>query len=91
MGWAAARKLRRVIDNLRAILAIEMTTAARAIELRAPLAPAPATAAAVGVLRARVAGAGPDRWLAPELETAKELLASGAVVDAVNATIGPLL
>ena len=91
MGWAAARKLRRVVDNLRAILAIEMTTAARAIELRAPLAPAAATAAAVGVLRARVPGAGPDRWLAPELETATELLASGAVVDAVNATIGPLL
>jgi histidine ammonia-lyase len=91
MGWAAARKLRRVVDNLRAILAIEMTTAARAIELRAPLAPAPATAAAVGVLRSSVPGAGPDRWLAPELETAAELLASGAVVDAVNATIGPLL
>ena len=91
MGWAAARKLRKVVDNVRAILAIEMTTAARAIELRAPLAPAPATAAAVGVLRARVAGGGPDRWLAPELETANELLASGAVVDAVNATIGPLL
>jgi histidine ammonia-lyase len=90
MGWAAARKLRKVIDNLRAILAIEMTTAARAIELRAPLAPAPATAAAVGVLRASVPGAGPDRWLAPELEAANELLASGAVVDAVNATIGPL-
>jgi histidine ammonia-lyase len=68
-----------------------MTTAARAIELRAPLAPAPATAAAVGVLRSSVPGAGPDRWLAPELETAAELLASGAVVDAVNATIGPLL
>jgi histidine ammonia-lyase len=90
MGWAAARKLRNVVDNLRAILAIEMTTAARAIELRAPLAPAPATAAAVGVLRASVPGAGPDRWLAPELEAANELLASGAVVDAVNATIGPL-
>ncbi|MEP6659100.1 MAG: histidine ammonia-lyase [Acidimicrobiales bacterium] len=90
MGWAAARKLRKVVNNLRAILAIEMTTAARAIELRAPLAPAPATKAAVGLLRASVPGAGPDRWLAPELETANELLASGAVVDAVNATIGPL-
>jgi histidine ammonia-lyase len=40
MGWAAARKLRRAVDGLRRVLAIELLTAARALDLRAPLAAA---------------------------------------------------
>ena len=44
MGWSAARKLRRALDGLTRVLAIELLTAARGIELRAPLRPAPATA-----------------------------------------------
>ena len=37
MGWSAARKLRRALDGLTRVLAIELLTAARGIELRAPL------------------------------------------------------
>ena len=37
MGWAAARKLRRSLDGLGRVLAIEIMTAARGAELRAPL------------------------------------------------------
>ncbi|MFZ1411870.1 MAG: histidine ammonia-lyase, partial [Micropruina sp.] len=36
MGWSAARKLRRSVDALSRVLAIELLTAARGIELRAP-------------------------------------------------------
>ena len=61
-----------------------------AIDLRAPLAPAAGTGAAVGALRERVDGPGPDRWLSPELAAAEELLRSGAVLDAVESAIGPL-
>ena len=43
MGWSAARKLRRAVDGLSRVLAVEVLTAARGIQLRAPLAPAPAT------------------------------------------------
>ena len=39
MGWAAVRKLRRVIDNAVRVVAIEVMTAARAVELRQPLRP----------------------------------------------------
>ena len=35
-------------------------------------------------------GAGPDRWLSPELGAAEDLLRSGAVLDAVESAIGPL-
>src|SRR5215218_5011995 len=37
MGWAAGRKLRRAIDGLTRVLGIELLTAARAQDLRAPL------------------------------------------------------
>ncbi|HZQ28309.1 MAG TPA: histidine ammonia-lyase [Acidimicrobiales bacterium] len=90
MGWAAARKLRVVLTNLSRILAVELVTAARAVDLRAPLAPAPGTAAAVAALRERVPGPGPDRHVAPDLAEAEELVWSGAVVDAVERVIGGL-
>ena len=90
MGWGAARKLRRVVDNLRRILAVEWVAAARGIELRAPLQPAAGTAAAVSLLRRRVPGPGPDRWLSPELAAAERMLADEALVAAVEAATGPL-
>ena len=91
MGWGAARKLRRVVANLRRILAIEWVAAARGIELRAPLQPAEGTAAAVRLLRDRVAGPGPDRWLSPELAAAEQMLAAEALVPAVEESCGPMV
>jgi histidine ammonia-lyase len=90
MGWGAARKLRTVVDNLRRILAVELACAARALDLRAPLEPARGTGAARAAVRAAVPGAGPDRWLAPELAEVERLVTSGAVVEAVEGAIGGL-
>ena len=91
LGSGAARKLRRSVANLGRIVACELVIAARGLELRAPLAPAPGTAAALEALRAAgVGGAGPDRWQAPELAVAADLVTSGALLDAVQAAIGPL-
>jgi histidine ammonia-lyase len=90
MAWGAVRKLRTVIDNVTAIVAIETVCAARAIALRAPLVPAVATAAAVDRLRDVVPGPGPDRHLAPELAAATSLVRSGALLDAAQSVIGPL-
>ncbi len=74
MGWHAARKLRKVVDNLRRILAVELIAAARAVELRAPLKPAPVTGELISILRERVPGMGPDGDLGEELAQAYELL-----------------
>jgi histidine ammonia-lyase len=74
MGWHAARKLRKVVDNLRSIIAIEYLGAARCIDLRAPHKPAKVTGEYVARLRTVVPGHGPDRFLAPELAAAAELL-----------------
>ena len=86
MGWAAARKLRRGIDGLARVLAIEVVTGCRALELRAPLAPAPATAAVRDLVRsAGVAGPGPDHFVSPDIETTTALVLSGQVAAAADA------
>jgi histidine ammonia-lyase len=85
MGWSSGLKLRRSIDGLRRVLAIELLTAARGIELRVPLAPAAATGAVIAALRATVAGPGPDRFLAPEIEAAVRFLADGSARRAADA------
>ena len=74
MGWHAGRKLRKVADNLRRVLAVELVTAARALEMRAPLKPAKITGQLLAQLRKEVPGVGPDRFLAPELSAAEDLL-----------------
>jgi histidine ammonia-lyase len=90
MRWAAARKLRRAIDGLTRVLAIEILTAARGLDLRAPLTPAPATAAVVAALRERVAGPGPDRFLSPEVEAAVDFVRTAAALTAAEAVAGDL-
>lgn len=84
MGWSAARKLRTAISNLNHIIAIELVTAARAIELRAPLQPSPVTAKIIADLRQNVSGPGPDRFLSPELMAASEFVAAGKVMNGIR-------
>ena len=90
MSWSAAKKLRTVTGNLMSILAIEWVTAARGLDLRAPLSPAPATEIARLRLREHVPGPGPDRWLSPELETARGLIRDGSLLNNVEAMVGGL-
>jgi histidine ammonia-lyase len=91
MGWSSARKLRRAVDGLTRVLAIELMTAARALNLRAPLTPGPATGAVVDLLRdAGVGGPGTDRFLAPEIDTAYQLVVDRSVTAAVTNAIGEL-
>jgi histidine ammonia-lyase len=84
MGWNAARKLRRAVDGVRRVVAIEVMTAARGIDLRA-IPPAAVTGAVVARLRESVAGPGPDRFLAPDIEDTVALVASGALLEAARA------
>ena len=88
MGWHAARKLRRALDGLTRVLAIEVLTAARALDLRAPLTPAVATGRVRDAVRAAgVPGPGPDRHLAPEIEAVVDLVRDGEVVAATALTL----
>jgi len=88
MGWSAARKLRRSIDGLERVVAIELLTAARGLDLRCAalgVDAAPATAAVVRSLREHVDGPGPDRYLAPEIEHAVRLTHDGTLLAAARA------
>ncbi|MFC9557998.1 histidine ammonia-lyase [Agromyces sp. NPDC056965] len=90
MGWAAARKLRRAIDGLSRVLAIEVMTAARGLALRAPLAPGTATGAVVSLVAETGAVPGPDRFLSPEIEAISSMVAHGDVVIAATSAAGAL-
>jgi histidine ammonia-lyase len=90
MGWSAARKLRRSVDLVGRVLAIEILTAARALDFRAPLEPSPAIGAVVRRLRETVEGPGPDRHLAPEIEYAVRGVQDGSLLAAAEAVTGPL-
>ena len=90
MGWGAARKLRLALAGLARVLSVELVCAARGLDLRAPLAPAPGTGAALACLRGVVGGPGPDRFLAPELAAAEALVWSPELLDAVAAAVGEL-
>ncbi len=90
MGWSAARKLRRGIDGLTRVLAIEVLNAARGIEMRAPLTPGPGTAAVIAAVREHTKGPGADRYLSPEIGAVVELAQTGALVRAAESSVGRL-
>lgn len=90
MGWSAGRKLRESVRCLVSVLAVEAVAAARALELRADLEPAPATRAAADAVHAVAGGAGHDRFLAPELAAAERLVAEGGLVAAVRPVVGEI-
>ncbi|GAA2234982.1 histidine ammonia-lyase [Promicromonospora sukumoe] len=89
MGWAGARKLRRSVDGLTRVLAIEVLTATRALDLREEAAAA-GTGAVHDAVRAVVPGPGPDRYLAPEIEHVVGLVADGRIEAAAAGAVGHL-
>jgi len=86
MGWSAGLKLRRCIDGLTRVLAIELLTAARGLEMRGEGA-APTSQRVIDALRTRVPGAGPDRYLAPEIAASVELVRSGELLAAASISL----
>jgi histidine ammonia-lyase len=74
MGWAAAKKLRTVLDNLTSLLAVELLAAVRGLQLRAPLTPSRSGQAAIAAVEPFAGGPGPDVFLAPVLEQAREVV-----------------
>ncbi len=91
MGWAAARKLRTVLDNLTSLLAVELVAAVRGLQLRAPLTPSPAGRAAIEAVSRFAGEPGPDVFLAPVLEQARAVIAGRALRADVEATVGPIV
>jgi len=77
MGMGAALKLGRLVDNLRQILAIELTAAAQGIDLLRPLTSSLPLEALHASIRTRIAFRDEDREMAPDLEAAEDFLRDG--------------
>lgn len=84
--WAG-RKLGLMVANLESILAIEYLTAAQAIDFRTGLKPGNGAVTAFDLLRQYSSKLEEDRALAPDIEHARSLICSGAVVSAVEEVV----
>ncbi len=79
MGMTAALKARRVVDNVRTCLAIELMVAAQALDLAAPLRPAARVAEAHARLRAVVPTLDGDRELGRDIAAVCRMVDEGAL------------
>jgi histidine ammonia-lyase len=89
MGWLSGLKLRRLLEHAETVVAIEALVAAQSLDLREP-EPAPGTGAALRAVRGRVPFLERDRDLSEDIAAAGDLLGSGALIEAVEAVVGPL-
>ncbi|MBV8490251.1 MAG: histidine ammonia-lyase [Candidatus Eremiobacteraeota bacterium] len=88
MGMTSANNLNRVLDNVEGALACELLGALTATDFRRPLKSGKGTQAAYTVARKRIAPWVEDRAPYPDIAAARELLASGALVDAAQSAAG---
>jgi histidine ammonia-lyase len=79
MATFAARRLQPMIANVARILGIEWLAAAQGIDFLRPLHSSPALEQAHALLRGRCPAMMQDRYLAPDLEAAAELVRSGSL------------
>ena len=82
MAAHGARRLGAMVDNLDRILGVELLCAAQGIDFRAPLTTSSALQRVVRRVRQEVETLTEDRYLAPDLERAAQMVASGAVTEA---------
>lgn len=78
-------------DNLFAIIGIEALCGAQGVELRGPLESSPELRKALRAVRDVVPALDDDRYMAPDLKAAADLVASGALAASVSRGILPAL
>lgn len=89
MACHGARRLLQMTDNLFSIIGIEALTAAQGIDFRAPLTTSPQLQQAIAALRAVVPTLDVDRYMAPDLAAATDLVASGGLNASVSSGLLP--
>ena len=87
MAAHGAFRLRRMVRNLNSILGVELLCAVQGIEFRAPLKTSTTLSNVMARVRLDIDTLGDDRYLAPDLERAGELAASGALLDAARVEV----
>jgi histidine ammonia-lyase len=85
MAMGAAWKLRRVVNNVRAVLAIELMCAAQGLEYRAPLRAGRGAARGLTLVRELVAPLTTDRALSEDIARIADAIAAGHFTSATSA------
>lgn len=84
MAAHAARRLERMNRNLNVILGVEAMCGTQGIEFRAPLQTSDSLRSTMTTLRAQVPTIAEDRYMAPSIEAAAALVASGDLAASVE-------
>jgi histidine ammonia-lyase len=90
MGTIACRKARSILDNASWVVAIEVMSAAQALDFHAPLTPGRGAAAAYARVRQELPYLDRDLYLRPGLDRVRDLVRTGELVRAAEAAAGPL-
>ncbi|XP_068242640.1 histidine ammonia-lyase-like [Palaemon carinicauda] len=84
MGGFAARKALTVVENVERVIAIELLAACQAIEFLRPMKTTVPLEAVIKVVRSVVSAWDKDRYMAPDIDAATELLKEGKIWQAVR-------
>jgi histidine ammonia-lyase len=90
MGTHACRKAREVFENALWVLAIEVASAAQALDFHAPLRSGQGVDAVYTRIRQEIPHLDRDRYLRPELDKLRELIRSGELVKVAEEAVGTL-
>jgi histidine ammonia-lyase len=84
MAAHGARRLLPMVENVTAVIAIELLAAAQACDFHAPLASSPALEAVRTTLRHRVPKLEDDRYMQPDLEASIALVRNASIATAAG-------
>ena len=92
MAPIAVRKCRRILDNVRKVIGLELLCAAQGLDFLRPLRAGKGVEAAHARLRREITHLHADRFLRPDLEkvASPESPLPGDLLRAVEKAIGPL-
>ncbi len=90
MGTIACRKARQIFENTLWVLAIEVVSAAQALDFHKPLRPGAGVEAVYKLVREAVPHLSTDRYLRPEVAKVREMIRRGDLIRAAEAVSGPL-
>jgi len=90
MGTIACRKARQIYENALWVLAIEIVSAAQALDFHKPMKPGAGVEAVYQAGRRAVPHLSTDRYLKPEMAKVREMIRSGDLIRAAESASGPL-
>ena len=87
MGSVAVRKFNEVLDNTETILSIELLLSLQALEFRRPLKSSEVVEKIYEYVREKIDFAKEDRIFSKDMEKAKDIVASGKLIEIFNNSI----